>query len=950
MTFSTQKRSLGLIGILCLSLAAASLRLHGGPATKAGGVAQLQADWLFQADGKVTVNRIQKEIGWAREIATRMAKQTSAPDLAKPLARLKTLEVQAAGSLGKAKLVALYYEVRKTKRQILFSDPAIDFDRILLIDNPYPNSKKPPAEYAFRGSEWGHEARHRNGLLAADDGKLLVLDGLTPGSKTRNLLPGKVGSFWRPDLSYDGKTIVFCFKPKADDSFHLYEIGVDGKGLKQLTRGDYDDLDPIYAPDGHLLFSTSRGNTYIRCMPQTHSFQLARCDGDGKNIYIISRNSECDFTPAIMNDGKVLYTRWEYTDKALWRAQSLWTANPDGTQVATFWGNQSVWPDMQIEARAIPGSNRIMFIGAGHHAWFDGSVGILDPKEGMNYPKGLTRVTADQPWPESGNGPAEKIEKANYHASGKFYAYKSPYPLSEELFLVSARIGKKLYNGSDHGWKFGLYLMDVYGNRELIYRGKENAIHAIPIRARKRPPVLADRVAWPKIGSDEPLKPGVMFSNNVFANAPDIPREKVKYLRIIEMDHKTYTTWFKTAQHDGPAVSVTQAETVKRILGTVPVEADGSVCFSCPPGKAVFFQLLDKDYQCVKTMRSFTGIMPGENRGCLGCHESKTSTPFPSVKQARIATAFRKGPASITPPPWGKETVGYLRFAQPLLDKHCGKCHQGKGKAVAKLNLTLRDSKHGWRWRVGTRPGDGSVFPEPYLTLVSKGKRVPWGRAGQFKVSKSGAIVDNLAGVLVVEAYGQRDPASYATLPAMSTFSPVSKLVQIASSGKHHGVKMPAADLRRLVAWVDCNGPYLGREEIRNMYDPTFRNIELLPVRPRVGTAPDINRFNLRQDGDSAAIAGRPVRLFGQWPNGETPVIVKATYGTKTKSVDVTKKLNAYLKTRTLASITSYNTVFGDPVQGEVKQLTVTYSGNGKTAAVTLAENRPILLPYPAKP
>jgi hypothetical protein len=162
-------------------------------------------------------------------------------------------------------------------------------------------------------------------------------------------------------------------------------------------------------------------------------------------VYLISANNEPDYLPSLMNDGRVIYTRWEYTDKPLWRAQKLWTINPDGTQVLHYWGNQSVWPDLMKDARSIPGSNRVMFTGSAHHNWFSGSVGIVDPDAGYNFPDGITKITADVPWPEVGNGPVDPIECPDYHRSGNFPAYYSPYPLGEQDFLVSAqRNGKFL--------------------------------------------------------------------------------------------------------------------------------------------------------------------------------------------------------------------------------------------------------------------------------------------------------------------------------------------------------------------------------------------------------------------------------------------------------------------------------------------------------------------------
>ncbi|GAG04883.1 unnamed protein product, partial [marine sediment metagenome] len=265
----------------------------------------------------------------------------------------------------------------------------------------------------------------------------------------------------------------------------------------------------------------------------------ARCESNGENIYLVSRNNETDWVPALLNDGRVIYSRWEYHDKALWRIQSLWTVNQDGTGIATFWGNQSVWPDHLAEPRPIPNSPRVMFTGLAHHNFFDGSIGILDPRKGFNFPKGLTKVTCETPWPECPAPPMDRQESPDYHASGKFTAYKSPYPLSEQDFLVSAHSRKK----------FRLYLMDVHGNRELIYEGAHHIWYPVPVKPRKRPPTHTDRVAWPGTGKDRKTpEPGILFSLDVYQGVPDLPRGKAKYLRVIQMDARTYSSWTRDAR------------------------------------------------------------------------------------------------------------------------------------------------------------------------------------------------------------------------------------------------------------------------------------------------------------------------------------------------------------------------------------------------------------------
>jgi len=321
-------------------------------------------------------------------------------------------------------------------------------------------------------------------------------------------------------------------------------------------------------------------------------------------------------------------------------------------------------------------------------------------------------------------------------------------------------------------------------------------------------------VVWPGTGKErKKLESGILYSPDVYQGVPDLPRGKAKYLRVIQMDNRTYSTWKRDGRFSGPVVSILQDDGVKRILGTVPIRPDGSVSFKVPPGRTLHFQLLDKHYRALQTMRSFSGVMPGEVRGCLGCHEQHSTTPI-----NKRGIALRQAPVELTPPPWGvDESIGYERFVQPVLDKYCGECHQGGGKGRKKLDLTLR-------------PGPG-VFKEPYPTLV-----------GHARFSRVDGYGEGIAGALLAENYDKSDPASYVTLRPMKYLSYTSKLIEIAMSGKHNNVKVDPLSLRKLIAWVDTNCPFRGEEEIRALPDPDFEGIEQLPIRPRVRTAPIIER------------------------------------------------------------------------------------------------------------
>jgi len=805
----------------------------------------LRADWLFRMEGVSPLTRVTEEITWTRQMLERYSTRMDPQLLKSDAERVNQLE-KDLNALSKPattnQLIDLYLNIRTLKRHVMFKDPDINFSKLLFIDVP---------------ERYPHESMHRVYPQAQlNCGRLLMLDGLNPGGKLTRVAP-ETGSgwFWRPEVSFDAKKILFCFRPNGDRVFHLYEINVDGTGLRQLTSGSYDDMDPIYLPDGKIVFLTNRGNSYARCTVGHPSTLVARCDADGRNIYILSGGNEPEYTPTLLQDGRILYTRWEYTDKELMRIQSLWTVNPDGTGTSVYWGNQSYWPDMLMEAHPIPGDHRVMFAGHGHHLVYNASIGIVDRTKGLNYPDGLTKVTWDTPWAEVGNGPDERQETSLYHVEGKFGGYKSPYPLSKELFLVSARQRYRTVwgeNAHPASTPFCIYLMDIYGNRELIYSGTYNLLYPMPVIPRQKPPIIPDQIQWAGAQKDKaPVKTGTFYSADIFQGAAANLREKGKFLRVLTIDHVTFTLGKKLQDvehpghpahmHSGPVMSVTHNDGVKRVLGTVPIEADGSVFFEAPPCVSLHFQVLDENHRTLHTMRSFTNLMPGENRGCTGCHEAGSAGSVVAK-----GDALQKPPAKLKPYPMGASySLGYVRDIQPILDTYCGKCHQGNGKGKEKLDLTLRKS------------ADGGTFPEPYLTLTLGKKR----QVRDFPSACEGGIADTI----LAEARPWK-PEDYRTLPAMTKLSANSRLIAIASSGKHHDVKVDENSLFKLILWVDTLCPYRGEQEVRTMDDPdpedplfsqsnypprdpeTVQDVYAQsPYRPRTRTAPLINRA-YRQD------------------------------------------------------------------------------------------------------
>lgn len=809
------------------------------PLTREQADALLEANWLWEAGGEPTAQLVNDEIAAAYALAARLGAGAKKVDLSAELAELDKLAAAAKGAAPDA--AKLYTAVRRVKRRIMFLNPAVDFQRLLLIDGSPP-----------RGHESGHRNTYGGDLAAQGPSRILVLDGLRPDANATDVIPSGSGSVMRMDLSFDATKLLCSLRPAAERSYHLFEIPLNAEGkpagaARQLTNSPYHDLDPIYLADGRIVFSTTRGNTYVRCLPNSPCSVLARCEADGSNIRFISNNNEPDYTPCLMPDGRILFTRWEYTERPLWRLQKLWTMNPDGTGVAHYWGNRSYHPDVTWEARPLPGTGKVMFTGVGHHDVGGGPIGIIDADEGRDLPGGLYKVTAETPWTEVGD-PREgsRTYSPSYRGCPQFGRFASPYPLSSHDFLVSAR-GRD--GKSDGYW---LYLMDVDGNRELVYAGTGpgGVWCAMPLRPRAKPPIIRDRVQWPAAG--EKAQDGVFYSVNIYDGVEGLPPGKARFLRVLQQDHKTYSMGFKSFRHSGPIISALQEDAVKRILGTVPIQGDGWVSFKAPAGRALYFQLLDANQRCLQTMRSFIGVMPGENRGCVGCHEGHSTAPTPVA-----GGGPRYQLAELTPPPWGANvSVSYERFAQPVLDRHCGKCHQahgapdgGDGKGRAVLDLTLR----GGLPERGIDDPKLLPFKEPYLTLIGN---TSWKvgnysakalREGAAKDAQPSPMVDpkgkgyGLAGALGVEAGGP----GLGPIKPMTMLSGTSRLIDIATSGKHNKVKIEGEDLQRLIAWVDCNCVYRGDEEVRQIPDPneaTFRKAGWT-VPPKTCTAPIIDRL-----------------------------------------------------------------------------------------------------------
>jgi mono/diheme cytochrome c family protein len=589
------------------------------------------------------------------------------------------------------------------------------------------------------------------------------------------------GSFQTPDLSWDGRQILFAFcttdaKREHARFYHIYHMSADGTGLKQLTDGDYDDFSPRFLPNGQIVFVTTRRGGFHRCgSPACSVYTLAVMHADGSNLLRLSHHETQEWDPAVMHDGRIIYTRWDYVDRHAVFGEHLWTIRPDGTSPAAFYGNYTRNPVGIWEPQPVPGSHRIMATAAAHHAMTAGSIVLVDRNKGQDGLGPLTRLTPDTPFPESefpvsgrwyfpaaDAGPADSIENQRWPG----HCYRSPWPLSERYFIAAysfdALVGEPTGNPAN---MFGLYAVDAFGNKELIYRDEQiSSLWVMPLRARPKPPVL------PSFRAETDETAGTFLLQNTYAGDPKIPAGSVKRLRIVQVLPKT------TQGRDNPPVGAAGGSPGKAVLGTVPVESDGSAYFSAPAKVPLLFQALDEQGRAVQIMRSATYLQPGESISCVGCHEPRAGSP-----PTRPAVAQLRQPSSIQPGPDGCKPFSYVRLVQGVLDKHCVSCHNPR-KPEGKIVLS------------GTPQGH---YTASYNALV---RRVPY---------SNDTNGDSLS---MPGRYGARG-------------SPVMKL--LLEQG-HYDVKLSAEEIERLAIWMDTNALFYGT------FDPAEqarqRNGEIIPA------------------------------------------------------------------------------------------------------------------------
>jgi len=662
---------------------------------------------------------------------------------------------------------------------------------------------------------------------------LLSLEDGTVKSLVPELGEGLIG---RCNLSFDGRKVIFDYKRKLGEGYRIWEVGIDGNGLRQLTfppddepqriktydltgvyrhfaaPGAYthhtDDMHPAYLPDGGFVFVSTRCEYGILCDGPDYltASVIYRADQDGNNIEKLSNNSVSESCPTVMEDGRILYTRWEYVDNGSVTNKGLWSMNPDGTASMEVYGANIAFPSVFNVARQIPGRPyQFVCIGAPHMPLGVGTVLLVDTRPDRRTVDGVHYITPeiDQQhqsfWHKGTDGqPAARLfehesvlqsciqldnsrDGAGNTSCGPLYM--DPFPVGERTFLVS-------YN-PDKPWQdvaaYGLYLIDDQGGRYPLFRDQDiSAWCPIPVRSVAIP-------GTPMASRDDELAAqnlARLVVMDVYAGLDGVERGTIKYLRVNEHVPRP---WAARRQWEGDVYdqqhSVITKDThlgLKVQHGIVPVEPDGSAHFVVPADKNIFLQALDANYREVQRERTFVNFRPGEVRSCVGCHEQSFEAPAAHLNRMAPLALLRQydvpgpQPGELS----GSRPLSYLEDVQPVLDRHCVQCHNQDHA----LNLQ------------GT------------LTTL-------------FNVS-----YESLMGAKVFPVIGENHPKAGNNhyLPPYSLGSHASRLVQLLDAG-HYDVDMPIEDWVRLTTWVDSNGQYygtyFGRKNLRYKDHPDFRPV-----------------------------------------------------------------------------------------------------------------------------
>ncbi len=465
------------------------------------------------------------------------------------------------------------------------------------------------------------------------------------------ILDDPEGAVRDPYLSYDAQKMLFSWRKAGTDIYRIYQMNVDGSGLRQITDGEggrFDDIEPIYLPDGDLMFVSGRARRGVPCWT-TQVGLCYRCEADGSDVRMVSNAIEHEHTPWPLPDGRILYTRWEYVNRSATKYHHLWTFNPDGTAAMTYYGNHHPGFAM-TDAKAIPGSDRVVAIFGSDHGnnEREGFVTMIEPDRGPDEKAAAPMISAGYP---------EHVKDPE--------CWRDPCPLGEGLFLVAC--------------EDRLYVMDRQGRFETLYRLDESLkvppqgwfkswVHEPrPLAPRPREPVIPDRIDFQQETGRLVLE-DISLSRDGRVTARGNLVNRLLVIEVLPMP--VSLSW--TADS---AFVTNGSYNIKRILGTVPIRRDGSAYIELPALRPIYFVALDENNKVIKEMNSFTTVMPGEVTSCVGCHEPRLRAPRPLDRET--LAALGQPPACIEPLPHVPESgIFHMpRDIQPIFDRHCAECH-----------------------------------------------------------------------------------------------------------------------------------------------------------------------------------------------------------------------------------------------------------------------------------
>ena len=618
----------------------------------------------------------------------------------------------------------------------------------------------------------------------------LYLAEYTPDGFWREtpLLETKTGCFRDVDVSLDGTRVLYAYKANdREDDFHLYELDLATKQTRQLTFGlGVADYEGCYLPDGNILFSSSRCCQIVDCF-WTEVSNLYRINAKGGELTRITYDQVHDVYPTLSDDGMVLYMRWDYNDRSQMFPQILFGMASDGTRQRAVYGENSWYPTTMLHTRRVPGSPYYFTVGTGHHTWQPGELLRIDPRAGRQEESGV--------WEMEPLRKGKPVRVDAFGQGGRLALY--PYPVDESSVVLSF-LPEGWGKGRSRMAPFGLYWTDVNGGRELLVsrQGKFPCGRPVPVRARTMP-VPASTV-------DRSKSTGIFSVADVYKGQAmqGVARGCVKSLRVVEIVYRH--VGIGHTEHLGPGglgLCSTPPSLgrgvwdIKKVWGEVPVEADGSVAFEAPAKKPLYFQLLDARGRVVQTMRSWTTLQPGENLGCVGCHESANEAPSTqtAVKDwSKVRYGVLKEPA---------RGFSYPQDVQPILNRRCVGCHD-PAKRLGVLDLTAKKVAD---------PLAKRLWYQSYMTLTHGPLQRIWPNKPDSIGARGEPDHVDLNWISAASVPTRIRPGSRGSI-ASSWFS--------AHLDRGHCPALTEAELRTLACWVDLGVPFCGTYDEANNWTP----------------------------------------------------------------------------------------------------------------------------------